>query len=856
MKKSSIILAFLLSTVCLGYWQSDFSKDGIVNFIDFGIFSSQWLETADFNNLEIFVSQWLKESDEFKGTLVKPKFEFDIYSEELSVIRPSVGYEENDGNMVMVPPNTKRGTNVCLSSRPTLAGDLCNRRRCLDVDSAAGWILCSDDVDLYKTTLADFGDGSNPSYEKVIDVDVDQPFVKYRVAGEVIMSAKVMDDGSWIVSYGDEHSGTRSYLFRSTDLGNTWEVCKSNGIPFRMERGYVPRWGWMAVSGNEVVVGEYGYRFQYDNPRRIYYSDDYGATWTKIYQPDAQSGMHAHLAAFAPGDTSTVYISYGDGGYRRLVKLVHASGSKKDPNNWINNGAVVLMQPTSVCSDGRYLYFGKDGSSSEVPHIIRLDPVDDNLKSVLNIPARLDTFVTPYNLTNSDDVGDIFDIHRHEGMMYACMRGNTISGETSNQQINGGLYVSEDGCNWVCAYRMAHVGAGSICGIESIGGYAQDYLWGTIMYDKIPRLFKMKPVEVANTTALMTERGVKNLFTWDNSCIFGGGFGKTYQWATQVVGDYNAMTLSQSDGVTEPSLVGGYSLRISGVDNSALEGRIRGPYCSFTQNDVNKPVCASFWIKGASSWPVEFTTLADFYFCRINTKASNFEVVDDWQKVMVWGKVATPGSDTIRLRFITNGAPHVGAVCYVDAAQMVMFDDTYYSGTWQIGGTNRADEFGICALHDIGEQFTISFEWQPKAGHAEFARDLAIACLMGSDGSYLDLIWDQSENRFVLVDANGDTATSAKATYQFQHNDFARFAITSDGTDSILYIQDSLNGFEIVKPDTSDSVSLTGVPIAVKLGTNHAGNLCSSGCVSNVRVWDLPLGESDIIKVFDKVGGF
>jgi hypothetical protein len=49
----------------------------------------------------------------------------------------------------------------------------------------------------------------------------------------------------------------------------------------------------------------------------------------------------------------------------------------------------------------------------------------------------------------------------------------------------------------------------------------------------------------------------------------------------------------------------------------------------------------------------------------------------------------------------------------------------------------------------VGNFFTTSLEWHPQAGYAELAADLAIASWVGSDNSYIDLIWDPCESRFV-----------------------------------------------------------------------------------------------------------
>jgi len=640
---------------------------------------------------------------------------------------------------------------------------------------------------------------------------------------------------------GQDGANRQGYLFRSTDKGSTWQVCQyhSDGSPFQLERGYPDYWGWTGVNGNEAVIGEYAYRDQENNPRRIYYTDNYGASWSKIYEPAAQSGRHCHLVTFAPNDTSVIYISYGDSVYRKLVKIEHYGGDKKDINNWGNEPSEIILaktQPTAAYGDGKYIYFGRDGSDRH-PNILRLDTSNDNLETVLHIPKRqADCPESPYAF--SGGTGNIFSITKYKDVLYA---GNMVIQGVA-ELTDGGIYVSRDGENWLCAYREVHSGPeGSVFGVESVRGFADGYLWGTLRDGTGIRLFKFEPVSAGICNALITETGVNNLLDSTTSKD-----GDPSGWAIFPPPNDN-ITIQQSDPNTEPSLVGCCSLKVTGINNGGTSAVLKSPTFS-TTND--KYYCASFWVKAAESCLPEHYAYVEWYSgSRMTGRASFILPTEGWQKINLWGQAIQDYA--VQAFKITFNIPvnHSDMVCYIDAIQVVESDDKHYYGTWQVGETTRDNEYGVYPLCGAGNFFTTSFEWQPHAGFAEFATDLAIASWVGSDNSCIDLIWDPCESRFVLTDSNGDTVSSTANAYRFNHFDFVKVCLTSDGVSSALYLSDSLNGLAVID---ANSVNLTGTPIALKLGANNDETVWGCGCFPGcIRVWDTQLNIDDIKAVFD-----
>jgi hypothetical protein len=187
----------------------------------------------------------------------------------IEVIRNSIAF---DADFNQIPANQGRYEGICVASRPLVTiFDEGGSFSAWDVDG--DFVLCGDSLYAYTTT-----DGNNLTL--IADTNSSsEPFASHRSDSDVIKSIKVMDDGSWILCLGHNAEGAKGNLFRSTDKGSSWTWV------MEFESGCVGDFGWYAIADNEVAIGEYGYRPQSDNCRRVYYSDDYGATWSKIYEP-------------------------------------------------------------------------------------------------------------------------------------------------------------------------------------------------------------------------------------------------------------------------------------------------------------------------------------------------------------------------------------------------------------------------------------------------------------------------------------------------------------------------------------------------------------------------------------------
>jgi len=289
----TIAIVLCLSIPCFGFVWADLDSSGRVDFYDLAILCEQWLKTPEDQNA------------------LTPKLEFSADSEQISFIRNSIAY---DNDFREYPENSRRIEPVCIASRPAV---IINRKVNRIVYAVDGnQVLCGWGSSLYSTS-----DGE--SFTRIIDIqsntilDAGGTFANHTVPDEAVQALMIMADGSWLLSTGRGLPYIRGHLFRSANKGASWSICKwaADGTDFQLGMAFVPEWASIGIAGNEVVAGEYGYRSQYDNPRRIYYSDDFGATWTMIidigpagWQPEWGyiKGQHCHAVTFSAADTSDI----------------------------------------------------------------------------------------------------------------------------------------------------------------------------------------------------------------------------------------------------------------------------------------------------------------------------------------------------------------------------------------------------------------------------------------------------------------------------------------------------------------------------------------------------------------------
>jgi hypothetical protein len=152
--------------------------------------------------------------------------------------------------------------------------------------------------------------------------------------------------------------------------------------------GAYPRNWSFAGKGNLVFVGEYGWKNDANNARRVYMSQDGGATWAEVYQIVQQTNAHVHKLLLDPY-TDALWVSNGDSpGNRALTKL-------EAPN--YNVGTVVFndIQPTDGIAFQDYILWCQDSGPYGV---YKHNKADDTKTLVLDLatdyPEYADTAYT------------------------------------------------------------------------------------------------------------------------------------------------------------------------------------------------------------------------------------------------------------------------------------------------------------------------------------------------------------------------------------------------------------------------------------------------------------------------------
>ena len=397
-----------------------------------------------------------------------------------------------------------------------------------------------------------------------------------------VKAATILSDGSWVVNIqggvtpvpGGLTDRVGSRLYRKP-AGGSW--AKVLDIPL----GGVPNWGFNSDRDNEVVCVSYGSYFikgsttvyaDPPQPSEVYYSDDYGASWTEIFSIDEGHrlwgawGVHGHAVTFHPSDTDVIYVSYGDSPFAEIIKLTHTSGSKKDSANWTETYTGLNVEPTSVCTDGRYLYWGQDASVGQST-VMRHDPTDDTGLRCMRSLARGKKGVAAENQVNypyyERGIGGsmiwCFGLEYINGVFYAGAQDQETDAVIG--KVFGGVLVSRDGLNWTYAWRRA---SGTVW---KIAGEANGSIWGWWRdADGRSRVLKMPAVAPYTVRATQAEEGATNLLSASRS-HFDGGAG----WSTDANG-WMIYATDHDDGViatsTEEALYGTHSLKVTCEDNN------------------------------------------------------------------------------------------------------------------------------------------------------------------------------------------------------------------------------------------------------------------------------------------------
>jgi hypothetical protein len=180
----------------------------------------------------------------------------------------------------------------------------------------------------------------------------------------------------------------------------------------------------------------------------------------------------------------------------------------------------------------------------------------------------------------------------------------------------------------------------------------------------------------------------------------------------------------------------------------------------------------------------------------------------------------------------------------------------------------KVDDYSIAPLTGLGSSWSVTFDWFAKNGNlaypAGIVDTLPIATIKGSEGKYLKLYWDRTAYNaevggmtFKLTDGTNILTLGQEQlkAMTWLHNDFLKFAITSDGELTSLYCYNpenkAIHGTAILS-----NINLNmdiDVPTSISLGTNEDESIIGTGIFANIRGFDSVLIIEDIADVFDSV---
>jgi hypothetical protein len=229
-----------------------------------------------------------------------------------------------------------------------------------------------------------------------------------------------------------------------------------------------------------------------------------------------------------------------------------------------------------------------------------------------------------------------------------------------------------------------------------------------------------------------------------------------------------------------------------------------------------------------------------------------------WIDVMASVKVLidfepNPSYHDVALRILVadTSAPAGDYYFYVDAVEYYVVPGELYTGKPYDAG-DSASEIKLTDALLAGNAWTVTGLWCPMTADKCLlvnTYDLNIISVGSISGGYIDLRWDNSDQKFTLYD--GSTNIShASNTYTPFFQDLVAFAIIGDSTGSLCYIHDPLNGLYVI--GSGESAPLLRKPSIVRLGSDNANNV-DIGSFANIRVFNEKLSESEVETVFDSV---
>jgi hypothetical protein len=165
-----------------------------------------------------------------------------------------------------------------------------------------------------------------------------------------------------------------------------------------------------------------------------------------------------------------------------------------------------------------------------------------------------------------------------------------------------------------------------------------------------------------------------------------------------------------------------------------------------------------------------------------------------------------------------------------------------------INGT-IADDSMIASLLGVGDEWTATMVWRPETGfyNLDAAEVMPICHLEATDGSYIDVFYNQTESRWEAT--NGTDTIFSADTIEPYFNDCIHVGVVGDTAGTKVYIYDPVNGLISFGNGTTAEVD-TQLSFIRTCSSNTA---VGEGSTANIRGFDSKLIAGDVSDVFDSV---
>jgi len=493
---------------------------------------------------------------------------------------------------------------------------------------------------------------------------------EYTYLNYVICSGYKLDNGVLLLNARNSSDNT-SLLWRYDPISGAWNHVLTM-------KGYLEKWGWQGVRGSEIVIGEYGPRSGAEEySKRIYYSPNYGATWSIIHTiaKTSTTDLHIHFTTWHPTHTNTIYVSTGDDRYRQLLMLEFIGPDKTDSASWSASNLGLNIQPTSSLVFGDKLIFGLDGDSMETGTFSLFDPDTSRETSLLQL--YLFDSTSGLYLHRSNETY-IWCITRVNGIYYAAAYRD---GSESN-----GLYASQNGFEWTRIYKGV---------ITFVMGDETGRLWLQASNGITTVPFLVNQVSNRSISFAYCRRSFTNVLSADNS------------YMKLSIGDWYHQDTAN---VISSGLSNEYSVFGANSYKSIITDYIRARlYLTLTAGKAY--VWSAFlrlpdeiigWYQDSKTRPyLRIDTFTSSGIIKPTIISNFIRVFENWYYGQCWFLVTETNTSGVMIQIIPKDFvfPPEGLPIYIDGAQLVELDDNdiHYSGQFQPGGTPRAAEILVAS---------------------------------------------------------------------------------------------------------------------------------------------------------------